>query len=137
VVYLLLAAAVAVLGMAFARSASPATVTGLTQFSNAAGILTRVLTVIDAVRAVATWSAAGSQGPGPLTVPVPVAGRALEGRVPPQGPPRPRPATVLPATDTYDPYANDPVGRELGLPPRMDTTQPPSAVLGGGIHDWT
>lgn len=69
--YLLLAFLFAVCGFAWARFASPATITGFAQFSNAAGILTRVLTVFDAIRQVAEWFGAGANGGGPLGVPVP------------------------------------------------------------------
>ena len=138
-VYLLLATIVALLGFAFARSASPATVDALNQFGNAAGILNRVLTAVDSVRLVADWFAnRGGQGFGPLTVPAPVVGGGrppgvLGGSSPGwKPPPATRPTTWagLAGPDRYDPYADDPVGRQLGLPPRMDPTQPPDAILG-------
>jgi hypothetical protein len=81
---------------------------------------------------VANWFAVdGGTGLGPLTVPAPVPGRpdgrtpqAWKGRLGTQqvgGP------AVL---DTYDPYADDPIGRDLSLPPRMDVSRPADGVLG-------
>jgi len=43
----------------------------LNHFSNAAGILTRILTVFDALRQVAMWFTGGGVGSGPLGVPIP------------------------------------------------------------------
>lgn len=44
----------------------------LDDFSVSAGILSRVLTAVDAVSTAARWFAGGRQGAVPLTVPVPV-----------------------------------------------------------------
>jgi hypothetical protein len=47
-----------------------------------------------------------------------------------------RPANQTPASEPLgwpDPYANDPVGRDLGLPPKVDTSKP-DFVVGGGYR---
>ena len=78
-----------------------------------------MLTAIDAVRLVAQWFTEGHKGSGPLSVPI-LAGPA-------RTPGLASPAGLL----SPDPYLGDPVGREKGLPPRVDVSRP-SAVLGGG-----
>ncbi|CAB4194623.1 hypothetical protein UFOVP1264_78 [uncultured Caudovirales phage] len=84
----------------------------LNQFGNAAGVLTRVLTVFDALRQVAAWFATGRQGTGPLTVPMPARGTQ------PPPPPGARP-TMATRMGLDDEWASDPVGKDLGLPPKM------------------
>jgi hypothetical protein len=77
---------------------------------------------------VAAWYSEGQKGRGPLTVPAPIAiqtaaGRT-EGRPPQASSQRPAAQHTVVVSDSYDPYAGDPIGRELGLPPRMDTSVP-------------
>jgi len=55
------------------------------------------------------WFNAGKQGVGPLTVPMPAKATA-----PPA--PQARPAPSMPIDDFY---IGDPVGKDLGLPPKM------------------
>ena len=80
---LLTATAISVLGFAWAKQFGATNLERLNQFGNAAGVLTRVLTVFDALRQVANWFADGKHGSGPLTVPVPAR----------QTQPAPRPAS--------------------------------------------
>ena len=64
-VLLLLASALAVLGLSWARTASATSVAALDQFSNAAGFLTKIVRVIDGLRELAMWlSPAFSNGAG-------------------------------------------------------------------------
>lgn len=71
-VYLIMATIVAIFGISFARRATPGVMSGLTEFSQAAGFISRIFTTIDAFRVIAQWNADGREGPGPLTVPAPV-----------------------------------------------------------------
>ena len=73
--------------------------------------MTRVLTAFDALRQVAVWFAGGAIGAGPLTVPMP----ATAGTATTVAPAR-RPATNMTVDDLY---IGDPVGKDLGLPPKM------------------
>lgn len=70
-----------------------------------------MLTVFDALRQIAIWFSGGKQGPGPLTVPMP----AKTG-MPVSATPTARPAQSMPMDDFY---IGDPVGKDLGLPPKM------------------
>jgi len=69
------------------------------------------LTVFDSVRQVAIWFAEGHVGQGPLTVPVPA-----KAGVPNGAPAAQRPPTRMTENDLY---IGDPVGKDLGLPPKM------------------
>lgn len=84
----------------------------MNQFGNAAGVLTRVLTVFDALRQIAIWFSGGKQGQGPLSVPMPAKSTA------PVAPVRPAQQSVQPIP-MDDFYIGDPVGKDLGLPPKM------------------
>jgi hypothetical protein len=69
-----------------------------------------VLTVFDALRQVAIWFGTGRQGSGPLTVPMPAKAGV------PATAPMARPTQSMPMDDFY---IGDPVGKDLGLPPKM------------------
>jgi hypothetical protein len=56
------------------------------------------------------WFNAGKQGAGPLTVPMPAKATA------PTPAPRVTPVQPIPMDDFY---IGDPVGKDLGLPPKM------------------
>jgi hypothetical protein len=105
---LLAASAITVFGFTWAKFQGPRGIDSLNQFSNAAGVLTRVLTVFDALRQIAIWFNAGKQGAGPLSVPMPAKTMA------------PQP-TSRPSMSLDDLYIGDPVGKDLGLPPKMNT----------------
>lgn len=108
---LLAASAITVFGFTWAKFQGPAGIDRLNQFGNAAGVLTRVLTVFDALRQVAIWFGGGKQGSGPLTVPMPA-----KAGVPAPTAPIARPTQSMPIDDFY---IGDPVGKDLGLPPKM------------------
>ena len=78
-----MATVIALLGYAFARNASPETVATFNRFGQAAGILNRVLTVMDSIRVVAVWFSNGETGSGPLGVPSPVVGKTTTHRTMP------------------------------------------------------
>lgn len=74
-----------------------------------------MLTVFDALRQIAVWFSDGRFGSGPLTVPMP----AKTGATPTSTPPL-RTQTYTPSSSNYDDlYVGDPVGKDLGLPPKI------------------
>lgn len=105
---LLAACSIAIFGFTWAKFQGPAGIDQLNQFSNAAGVLTRILTVFDALRQIAIWFNAGKTGAGPLTVPMPAKTN-------------PQPAATKQPVNFEDFYNDDPVGKGLGLPPKMTT----------------
>lgn len=108
---LLAASAITVLGFTWAKFQGPSGIDRLNQFGNAAGVLTRVLTVFDALRQIAIWFSGGKQGQGPLSVPMPA-----KTTIAPVAPARPNATPSMPVDDFY---LGDPVGKDLGLPPKM------------------
>jgi len=83
------------------------------KFSNAAGILTRVLTLFDSIKQVAEWFITGANGNGPLNVPVPAKTQVGAGPVS-----QPQNAKRF----NYTPVDVD----DTELPPRMAT---PAAIV--------
>ena len=106
---LLAASAITVFGFTWAKFQGPAGIDRLNQFGNAAGVLTRVLTVFDALRQIAIWFSGGKHGQGPLSVPMPAKAAAPVAPV--------RPAAQPMSVNDF--YIDDPVGKDLGLPPKM------------------
>lgn len=114
---LLVATAISILGLTWAKRQDDFGMDRLNQFGNAAGILTRVLTVFDALRQVAAWFLSGRVGQGPLNVPMPARG---PGQATPTMAGRPPTSTFNNSSmDASDLYIGDPVGKDLGLPPKM------------------
>ena len=68
-VLLLVVSTLAVLATSWARSAGPGAVAALDRFSNAAGLLNRIVRVVDGIRDLAVWLSpmfSGGAGRGPL-----------------------------------------------------------------------
>lgn len=68
-VLLLMVSTLAVLATSWARSAGPGAVAALDRFSNAAGLLNRIVRVVDGIRDLAVWLSpmfSGGVGRGPL-----------------------------------------------------------------------
>lgn len=116
--YMVFASALSVLAFFWAKNADSRTIAQFHQLGNAAGILTRVLTLFDAIRLVAEWFKSGANGLGPLSVPVTA---RQQSTAPPSAPNQFIPGGVSskPVTKITELNLDD-------LPPRMVN---PSAII--------